>query len=220
VAADAAFSNVVASGPVPEGSGQTSFVPAVDLTSGATYYWRAQASDATKGVVGWYSTPQAFTTVFPEDGTLRYTLKVHAPPYCLNHYSSSSGCGGAGHGNMGWPQSNFTFDGTLTISGDSIQYSLPTDYWLRYPFVWKLKRTGNQLVGSATGTTTALYIAPGVTSVIFGDFITNDMISGVSDNGGRFDGTFDGGMGMWVCGAMDSLATSPPFAQRQDLPGR
>src|SRR5260221_8472722 len=113
VAADAAFSNVVASGTVPEGLGQTSFAPTVDLTSGATFYWRAQASDTTKGVVGEYSAPQAFTTVFPEDGTFRYTLAVHSPSWCLTHYSSSSYCSGR----RGWVESDFSFDGTLVVDG-------------------------------------------------------------------------------------------------------
>src|SRR5260221_6207956 len=49
VAPDAAFSTVVASGTVPEGLGQTSFAPTGDLTSVATFYWRAPARAPTPG---------------------------------------------------------------------------------------------------------------------------------------------------------------------------
>jgi phosphodiesterase/alkaline phosphatase D-like protein len=77
IATDSAFTNVVTSGTASEGSQQTSFTPAVDLTSGATYYWRAQASDTMKGVAGGRSAPQVFTTVKPDDCTFRYDLTLH-----------------------------------------------------------------------------------------------------------------------------------------------
>jgi len=122
VATDAAFNTIVTTGTVPEAATQTIFAPTVDLTPGTTYFWRAQGSDATKNVTGPYSAPQTFTTVFPEDGSFRYTLAVHTPAYCQTH-STHHGvfCGGV----TTWGPSDFTFDGTLTIVTDHVQFSAP-----------------------------------------------------------------------------------------------
>jgi hypothetical protein len=62
IAANAAFSPVIAAGTVTEGTGQTSFTPAADLAPNQTYYWRATAADVANGVSSPASTAQTFTT--------------------------------------------------------------------------------------------------------------------------------------------------------------
>jgi hypothetical protein len=61
ISTSAAFSPVVNSGTVPEGNGQTSYTPSVDVPTG-TLYWHAQAFDATNNVSSTFSTPQSFAT--------------------------------------------------------------------------------------------------------------------------------------------------------------
>ncbi len=58
IASDATFNRVVASGSVPEGVGQTSFRPSIDLTSGAAFYWRARAVSSLPAVVSADTAPQ------------------------------------------------------------------------------------------------------------------------------------------------------------------
>jgi hypothetical protein len=125
VATDSAFTNVLTSGTASEGSVQTSFTPSVDLTSGATYYWRAQASDTMKGVAGGRSAPQVFTTVNPDDGSFPYTLHVH----CRTGF-----------------QDNFDAPrGLLEVNGDKLRLAgLP-------PLNLQLTRVGKRLSGTMGG---------------------------------------------------------------------
>jgi hypothetical protein len=174
VAADAAFSNVVTSGTVPEASGQTSFVPTADLTPGATYYWRAQASDTTKGVTGGYSSPQPFTTVFPDDGIYRYTLMVNVLP---------TGC-----------RAPWIFDNALSVNGNTLRFNAP-GYDPGSPgLTVKLQRSGNQLSGTLSGSATYQGL-PNV-EVFSGSDYSNlsspAETAGSGDNTGRFAGRFSG----------------------------
>jgi len=184
VAADAAFGNVVATGTAPEGISQTSLTPSVDLTSGATYYWRAEASDTTKGVVGPFLPGQPFTTVFPEDGAFRYTLAIHAPSYCLMH-SVHTGTGA--FWGTGWTVSDYTFTGTLTVTSDTLQFS--SDQWGNPPLLLGFARAQNQLAGSISGSQPYPTVgsAPYFNGVEF-----RAVVAGDSDNRGQFEGTFDG----------------------------
>jgi hypothetical protein len=178
VAADAAFSTVVASGTVPEGSGQTSFVPLVDLTSGATYYWRAQASDTTKGEAGGYSTAQRFMTIIPDDGRFRYTFVLHIPDVCEPYKTPE----------------DVPVDGPLLVNGDQLRFSvfgqnvLPGE-----ELSLDIARAGSQLSGTIGGTwrippTPITGIAISYTR--FGH--ERVLFSGSADNDGRLSGSFDG----------------------------
>ncbi len=62
ISASAAFSPVLVSATVPEGNGQTSWTPSNDLPSNATFYWHAQAFDATNNASSQFSTAQSFAT--------------------------------------------------------------------------------------------------------------------------------------------------------------
>jgi len=201
VATDASFTNVVSRGTVAETASQTSFTSTVDLTPGATYYWRAQASDVAKGVVSAYSARQVFTTVFPEDGNFHYTLAVRSPSLCLTKFTSFGGCSGSP---IGWTISDFAYDSTLVVADDTLRFSFrPAAYgnfggWPAGPLALIIQLAGNRLAGTVTGTTdgsgTTTQGFP-IQSVLF-----EGTVSGDSDNQGRFVGTFDGRMGLWKYG--------------------
>ena len=57
------FGNLVFVGNATEGSGQTSVQMNANLTTNATYWWRAQASDPSNGVTGPYSSVNSFRYV-------------------------------------------------------------------------------------------------------------------------------------------------------------
>jgi hypothetical protein len=179
VGTDAAFSSVVATGTVPEVTTQTSFMPSVDLTSGVTYYWRAQARDTTKGVDGPYSTAQGFATVFPEDGSFRYTLAIHAPSYCLTHNTHDYFCIDSNK----WDLSDYSFDGTLTVTTDNVQFSSPLASYVGKPLTLGFGRLHNRLSGAISGVPNY----PPITAVSFGGVVAGD-----ADNAGHFEGRFDG----------------------------
>jgi hypothetical protein len=185
VATDAAFGSVVATGTVPEATTQTSFMPSVDLTSGMTYYWRAQARDTTKGVDGPYSTAQGFATVFPEDGSFRYTLAIHAPSYCLTNNTHDHFCSPSHK----WDLSDYSFDGTLTITTDNVQFSSPLTSFAGKPLTLGFGRLHNQLSGAISGVPNYPLPNPGpfINAVSFGGVVAGD-----ADNAGHFEGTFDG----------------------------
>jgi hypothetical protein len=188
VATDATFGTLVATGTVLEGAGQTTFTPTVDLIPGTSYLWRAQASDLGKAVNGGYSTPQAFTTVFPEDGAFRYTLAIHAPSYCLTHSVHEDFCGGT----KDWDLSDYSFDGTLTVTTDNLQFRLPATPTLT-PALLGFARLRNRLSGAISGGSSYLLPNPGP----FENAVTfNAAVSGDADNSGHFGGTFDGRVGL------------------------
>jgi len=63
VADSPSFGNLVFVGNATQGSGQTSVQMTANLTTNATYYWRAQASDPGNGVNGPYSSVNSFRYV-------------------------------------------------------------------------------------------------------------------------------------------------------------
>jgi hypothetical protein len=191
VATDSTFSSLIASGTVAESATQTSFTPASDLMSGTTYYWRAQARDTTTGVTGPYSSAQAFATVFPEDGSSRYTLAIQAPTYCLTH---SIHTGSAAFPAPNWNISHFTFGGTSTVAGDTLRFTpdpqfAPDSALPTIPSLLGFSRAHSHVEGSISGSTSYPLVgsAPFFSGVIF-----KGVVAGSSDNGGQFEGTFDG----------------------------
>jgi hypothetical protein len=203
VATDAAFNNLVATGIVPEAATLTSFIPSVDLTSGVTYFWRAQASDTMKGVTSAYSSAQAFTTVFPEAGTYRYTLVVRSPSWCLTHYVNNTPCW-----DNGWTTAGFSYDGPLAVNdAGTLRFTLlRAHYDFSGPLVVELQRTGRLLVGSISGTADGLETLTANKTQVASVIYSRGVISGQTDNQGNFQGTFDGAMGLWKLGfPCDSL---------------
>lgn len=83
IASDSAFTKIVASGTVAEGSSQTSFTTPSSLSYKTTYYWHAKATDANN-ITGGFSTAALFTTaadpneIWPGDqppGTTGHAVK-------------------------------------------------------------------------------------------------------------------------------------------------
>jgi hypothetical protein len=144
VATDAAFSSVVATATVPEAPTQTSFTPSVDLTSGTTYFWRAQARDTTKNVIGGYSRAQVFMTVNPDDGTFRYTLRLHlvSATKCSTSYGSPID---PYPGKL----ADTAFDAALVVRGDQLRYAVSQDTFKS--LIFDIGRTGSQLSGTLSG---------------------------------------------------------------------
>jgi len=116
VATDSTFGSLVASGSVPEGSTQTSFMPTTDLRSGTTYYWRVHASDATHSVNGPFSVVQSFTTANPDDGVSRYTLTLHLV--------SAEDCSAWGPPSL----RDVSFDDGLVVTGDHLRYRVEENF--------------------------------------------------------------------------------------------
>lgn len=67
IGSTSSFATILSSGTVPEGSGSTSFTSTVELAPDATFYWRAQAVDATNNATSAYSTIQTFATTVSID---------------------------------------------------------------------------------------------------------------------------------------------------------
>jgi hypothetical protein len=134
IASDTGFSNMLASGTVGEGPNQTSFTPPSDLVSGATYYWRARATDTATLIVSGYSSVQSFTTVNPDDGLFRYVMTLHLV--------STTNCN-----NVSGPifPPDLLLDSGLTVSGDRLRYAVEQNESIALEF--DVTRTGNQLSG-------------------------------------------------------------------------
>jgi len=180
VATDATFQTVVATGTVPEGPMQTSFVPNVDLVPATSYAWRAQASDTAKEVSSEYSATQAFAIVNPDDGLWRYLLSLHLV---------SAVC----HAAVVPPLRDVSFDNGLTVSGDHLQYALPSSWGFDYLLKLEVNRTGSQFSGTfgSNPNSAELMMWPGAAH--FGIYIFRDVVSGTVDNtAGRFTGIYRG----------------------------
>jgi hypothetical protein len=95
IADNSAFSPVIISGTVPEGAGQTVFVPPVSLPTGSVLYWRAAAMDTTNGVTGGTSPIQSLTAMNPSAAALIATQMG------LTLWPAAQPPGAAGHATMG-----------------------------------------------------------------------------------------------------------------------
>jgi hypothetical protein len=70
IASSATFGTILASGTVAEGgNGSTSFTSSTSLPADATFFWHAQAVDATNNATSSFSTTQSFATVLGIDLT-------------------------------------------------------------------------------------------------------------------------------------------------------
>jgi hypothetical protein len=203
VALDAAFAAIVANGTAAEAPTQTLFTLPADLVPGKTYYWRAQASDTTKGVTSAYSPAQVFSITSPDDGSYAYTVQVQWPGDCPAKAAITGGGLNFSPGvpnQFGWANTpEFSFDGTLLVAGDSLQLSLPTMAPIGGPFKLTLQRAGNHVAGTVLGAAPgsgAFTLEPFRISAVFFD----GNMSGSGGDQGRFNGTFDGSLGLWKAG--------------------
>ncbi len=149
IATDASFKTLVASGRVSEGTGQTTFTPSADLPAGATYAWRAHASDSS-GATSPLSVPRSFTAALKDDGQYRARLVVRSPAWCDTHFTVPTD----NYPNQlpGWVKPDIGVDGMVVVSGDRLSY-FGTPGWPGADSVrlFDLRWTDGTLSGPATG---------------------------------------------------------------------
>src|SRR4051812_15076168 len=120
VAANAAFSPILATGTVNEGSPRTSFTPNVDLPAETTLFWRVTVSDIANGVSGPTTLAASFATSFAID--LRKVVYLNSPnvsdwPQTATLSLVEQDGGGDGpvcmsYTDPGWPDSPWPFGGS------------------------------------------------------------------------------------------------------------
>lgn len=99
IASSPAFSTILTSGTVPEGSGSTSFTSTVELPAETTFYWRAQAIDPANNATSSFSTVQTVATIVSIDLTkVNYQRFVNISGWPVtNRIISVDQDGGDGH---------------------------------------------------------------------------------------------------------------------------
>ena len=168
IASDEGFNALVGTATVAETPDQTSFTLTSDLASGATFYWRAQASDTTKGVIGPYSPAQAFTTVNPDDGTFPYRLVVSVVPCAFFDGIAMN--------------PSLQSDGMLTVSGSDLGFLVPNRGAIPNPGIHvNLQRHANQVSGTIGGSVAiGIHITDlELTGVFSGTNTVNGLLSGI-----------------------------------------
>ncbi len=107
------FLSILLTGTAAEGSGETDFVPPIDLPSTGTIYWRATAIDVADGISGAPSAPQSFTaSVLSQAQNVANQLGVKLWP-------GAQPPGATGHATMGtdWTVEPITsFDGVTFLN--------------------------------------------------------------------------------------------------------
>ncbi len=182
IASDPGFGQVLAGGTVPEGPGQTSFTPAADLTSGATFYWRVRASNASPAFVSEFTPAQTFTTVNPDTGSFRYTLALH-----LASAMNCAAWGSSGPVVYRLPP-DVSFDSGLVVTDDHLRYTVEQNFSIVVQL--DLDRSGNQLSGTLL---TDGILWPGTEHM--GIFVNAAVTSGTQANNGRLTGSSHGHWG-------------------------
>jgi hypothetical protein len=175
---------------VPEPS-QTTFTPSVDLVSGASYVWRAQASDPAKGATSGFSAALSFTTINPDDGSFPYTLLVHLPGVCVF--------------GQPFPAADYGFDNILVVSGDHLKFIVSNgSSFPGHPLDLEMARAGNHVAGTIGG-------GAGWGGPFNDDFLfsAGGTVAGSADNNGRLTGTLDGVVTIDTAGLREYVCTAP-----------
>ncbi|MEO8483882.1 MAG: hypothetical protein ABI634_16855 [Acidobacteriota bacterium] len=100
IASAPSFATILSSGTVPESNtGSTSFTSSTSLAADTTFFWRAQALDATNNATSSFSTTQTFTTVVSIDlTTVNYQRFVNISAWPVtNRIIEVDQDGGDGH---------------------------------------------------------------------------------------------------------------------------
>jgi hypothetical protein len=105
-------------------------------------------------------------------------------------FSAGDSCGGTKE----WDLSDYSFDGTLAVTTDNLQFSSPpTSVVWGQPLMLGFGRLNNRLAGRISGDHDYLLPNPGplLNAVSF-----SGVVAGDTDNAGHFKGTFDGSAGL------------------------
>jgi hypothetical protein len=190
IATDAAFSALVASGSVPEGPSQTSFTPSSDLVSGVVFYWRVRVVDTATSVTSAYSTTQSFATIAPDDGVWNYHLVLRTPA-CVERIP--------GFGDVRLEPQEFPFDGTLTVSGQTLRFKSNDNYYKLHYLLVDITRVDDRL----SGTISTRSPAGSNFQTAFTDdgwevgIVGTPVFAGSASLTGRLTATFDGTVLVW-----------------------
>lgn len=119
ISTNSAFSPVLTTATVNEGTSRTSFTPSFDLPAETALFWRVTVSDAANGVTGPTTLPASFTTTFAID--LKKVVYLNSPDvssWPQTAVLSLVEQDGAGDGPVclsytdpGWPDSRWPFGG-------------------------------------------------------------------------------------------------------------
>ena len=104
------FASTLTSGSSPEGAGETDFVPAVDLPTTGTLYWRATAVDAADGVSSAPSVVESFTASVPSQAA------IVAAKLGVTLWPGAQPPGATGHATMG---TDWTVEPLVSFDGVS-----------------------------------------------------------------------------------------------------
>ena len=184
IASDPGFKTLIEGVTVLETPGQTSYTPDHDLTSGATYYWHAQAVDLGTDVVSDFSSVQSFTTRNPDDGLFRYNLTLHlvSATKCNTTYDRGP------FQFLPLPP-DVTFDSGLAVSDNQLRYDVLGNYSPALEL--NMARTEDRLSGTLR--TNGLRWTGMVNLGVAGIFIDSVIVMGSVDNStGRLSGTARG----------------------------
>ncbi|HUL75008.1 MAG TPA: hypothetical protein VLT86_17985 [Vicinamibacterales bacterium] len=137
IAANPGFSPTLVSQTVPEGIGQTSFTPDADLPSGITFYWHAQAFDATNSASSAFSPAQGVVATSTIDlATVNFQRFVNVTNWkvtdqiisvvqdgrtgdmCVNHTKSGI-----------WPTTDFLGDPNTQVEGNQWYFANINGQW-------------------------------------------------------------------------------------------
>jgi len=133
IASNAAFSPVLVTATVNEGSSRTSFTPPADLPAETTLYWRVTATDAANGVTGPTTLAASFATTFAID--LKKVVYLNSPdvsgwPQTATLSLVEQDGGGDGpvcmsYTDPGWPDSHWPFG----QPGDDPNFGVYANQW-------------------------------------------------------------------------------------------
>ncbi len=136
IAATSAFTTIIASGTVPEGSGSTAFTPASDLPADASFFWRAQAVDAANSITSAFSTTQGFATVGIDLSRVNYQRFVNISNWPItNQILGVDQDGGGGHMCINhakrglWPTSNFEDNPLVPVEATQWYFARINGQW-------------------------------------------------------------------------------------------
>ena len=133
IASNSAFSPVLVTGTVNEGSSRTSFTPSTDLPAETTLFWRVTVTDAANGVSGPTTLAASFITSFAID--LKKVTYLNSPDVSSWPQTATLSLveqDGAGDGPVcmsytdpGWPDSHWPFG----QPGDDPNFGVYANQW-------------------------------------------------------------------------------------------
>lgn len=165
IATSSAFTSVIASATVAEGTNETGFIPTTDLSANATFFWRATAIDAANAISSAASTAQSFTTSLtidltkvvyllgPDLSTWKQTGRIIAVEQDGNAALGGPMC--ISFTDPGWPDAKWIYGGddpNFGIYGNQWYFANIGGTWYGGPGEWLYRGGGVCKAGQGTNT--------------------------------------------------------------------